>query len=126
MDQRSLADFETAALDRRIEALALERSLGETEITLTVELGLGLPADPHRPEGLMSRRLIAWTTCVGMSAAIAVAIVLVSARADDAPDTNTSVLVTLTKLERVASRMSSSAMGRWRLRQQATRPSWLP
>jgi outer membrane protein, heavy metal efflux system len=43
MDQRSLADFETTALDRRIEALALERSLGETEITLTVELGLGLP-----------------------------------------------------------------------------------
>jgi outer membrane protein, heavy metal efflux system len=44
MDQRSLTDFETTALDRRIEALALERSLGETEITLTVELGLGLPA----------------------------------------------------------------------------------
>jgi outer membrane protein, heavy metal efflux system len=43
MDQRTLADFETAALDRRVEALALERSLGETEITLTVELGLGLP-----------------------------------------------------------------------------------
>lgn len=43
MDQRSLADFETTALDRRIEALDLERSLGETEITLTVELGLGLP-----------------------------------------------------------------------------------
>jgi outer membrane protein, heavy metal efflux system len=43
MDQRSLADFETTALDRRIEALSLERSLGETEITLTVELGLGLP-----------------------------------------------------------------------------------
>lgn len=43
MDQRSLADFETTALDRRVEALGLERSLGETEITLTVELGLGLP-----------------------------------------------------------------------------------
>ena len=43
MDQRSLADFETTALDRRIEALGLQRSLGETEITLTVELGLGLP-----------------------------------------------------------------------------------
>ena len=43
LDQRSLADFETTALDRRIEALALERSLGETRITLTVELGLGLP-----------------------------------------------------------------------------------
>jgi outer membrane protein TolC len=43
MDQRSIADFETAALERRIEALGLQRSLGETEITLTVELGLGLP-----------------------------------------------------------------------------------
>jgi outer membrane protein, heavy metal efflux system len=43
IDQRSLVDFETTALDRRIEALALERSLGETQITLTVELGLGLP-----------------------------------------------------------------------------------
>jgi outer membrane protein, heavy metal efflux system len=43
MDQRSLADFETTALDRRIEALGLQRSLGETEIALTVELGLGLP-----------------------------------------------------------------------------------
>jgi outer membrane protein TolC len=43
LGQRSLADFETTALDRRIEALGLQRSLGETEITLTVELGLGLP-----------------------------------------------------------------------------------
>lgn len=43
MDQRSLADFETTAVDRRVEALALQRSLGETQITLTVELGLGLP-----------------------------------------------------------------------------------
>jgi outer membrane protein TolC len=43
IDQRSLADFETTALERRVEALALERSLGETRITLTVALGLGLP-----------------------------------------------------------------------------------
>ncbi|HEX4266942.1 MAG TPA: TolC family protein [Steroidobacteraceae bacterium] len=50
MDQRSLTDFETTALDRRIEALALERSLGETEITLTVELGLGLPQIRIAPE----------------------------------------------------------------------------
>jgi outer membrane protein TolC len=56
MDQRSLADFETTALDRRIEALALERALGETQITLTVELGLGLPqtriataSNPRKP-----------------------------------------------------------------------------
>jgi cobalt-zinc-cadmium efflux system outer membrane protein len=43
LDQRSLADFETTALQRRIEAMALERSLGEARITLTVDLGLGLP-----------------------------------------------------------------------------------
>lgn len=43
IDQRALADFETTALERTIEALALERSLGETQITLTVALGLGLP-----------------------------------------------------------------------------------
>jgi cobalt-zinc-cadmium efflux system outer membrane protein len=43
LDQRSLADFESTALQRRIEAIALERSLGEARITLTVDLGLGLP-----------------------------------------------------------------------------------
>jgi len=43
LDQRSLADFQTTALQRRIEAMALERSLGEARITLTVDLGLGLP-----------------------------------------------------------------------------------
>jgi cobalt-zinc-cadmium efflux system outer membrane protein len=43
LDQRSLADFETTALQRRIEAIALERSLAEARITLTVDLGLGLP-----------------------------------------------------------------------------------
>ena len=56
LDQRSLADFQTTALQRRIEALALERSLGEARITLTVDLGLGLPqtriatlADSRKP-----------------------------------------------------------------------------
>ena len=43
LDQRSLADFQTTALQRRIEAIALERSLGEARITLAVDLGLGLP-----------------------------------------------------------------------------------
>ena len=43
IDQRALADFVTTALERRVEALALVRSLGETQITLTVDLGLGLP-----------------------------------------------------------------------------------
>lgn len=43
LDQRSLADFETTALQREIEAMALERSLGEARISMTIELGLGLP-----------------------------------------------------------------------------------
>jgi outer membrane protein, heavy metal efflux system len=43
LDQRSLADFQSTALQRRIEAIALERSLAEARITLTVYLGLGLP-----------------------------------------------------------------------------------
>ena len=43
LDQRALADFETTALQRRIEAFNLERSLAEARITLTVDLGLGLP-----------------------------------------------------------------------------------
>jgi outer membrane protein, heavy metal efflux system len=50
LDQRTLADFETTALDRRIEALGLERALGETQITLTVDLGLGLPQIRIVPE----------------------------------------------------------------------------
>ena len=56
LDQRSLADFETTALQRRIEAFALERALGEARITLTVDLGLGLPqtriATPDHSRGL--------------------------------------------------------------------------
>ena len=56
LDQRSLADFETTALQRRIEAMTLERSLGEARITLTVDLGLGLPqtriATPENPRKL--------------------------------------------------------------------------
>lgn len=43
----------------------------------------------------MSRRSIAWITCLGISAAI----MLPLARADDAADANTSVLVTLTRLK---------------------------
>jgi cobalt-zinc-cadmium efflux system outer membrane protein len=56
LDQRSLADYETTALQRQIEALALERSLGEAHIDMTIELGLGLPqtrilppANPRKP-----------------------------------------------------------------------------
>jgi membrane fusion protein, multidrug efflux system len=50
----------------------------------------------------MSRRPIAWIGCMAMSAAaiaIVIAMALARARADDASDTNTSVLVTLAKLQ---------------------------
>ena len=43
LDSRSLVDYETTALRRRIEANTLELSLGEAHIALTVDLGLGLP-----------------------------------------------------------------------------------
>jgi len=43
IDQRSLIDYETTALQRASEVIALERSFGEDRILLTVALGLGLP-----------------------------------------------------------------------------------
>jgi hypothetical protein len=43
LDQRAWTDYETTALQRQLEVIALERSLGEVEIALTVELGMGLP-----------------------------------------------------------------------------------
>jgi outer membrane protein TolC len=43
LDQRSLADFETTALERGLDRATLERSYGEDTITLAVDLGLGLP-----------------------------------------------------------------------------------
>jgi cobalt-zinc-cadmium efflux system outer membrane protein len=56
LDQRSLADYETTALQRQIEQMALERTLGEARIAMTIELGLGLPqsriaplANPRKP-----------------------------------------------------------------------------
>ena len=56
LDQQSLADYETSSLQREIEAMALERSLGEARIAMTIELGLGLPrtrivplANPRKP-----------------------------------------------------------------------------
>ena len=43
LDQRAWTDYETTTLQRELEVISLERSLGEIEITLTVELGIGLP-----------------------------------------------------------------------------------
>ncbi len=43
IDQRALADYETTALNRELEAVALARALGEAEIVMTVELARGLP-----------------------------------------------------------------------------------
>lgn len=43
IDQRAWTDFQTTSLERRLAVIALEKSLGEAEITLTVELGIGLP-----------------------------------------------------------------------------------
>lgn len=58
LNQRSLVDYETTALQRQIQADALALSLGKARVALTVDLGLGLPririAQPEHsrtPEG---------------------------------------------------------------------------
>ncbi len=56
LDQRSLADYQTTALQRRLEVVALERSLGEARITLAVELALGLPTTRVAVPGSKERR----------------------------------------------------------------------
>ena len=43
IDERSLTDYLSTALARRLEANALASALGQARIALTVELGLGLP-----------------------------------------------------------------------------------
>jgi outer membrane protein, heavy metal efflux system len=43
LDQRSLTDYATAALERAVQVTALERQIGEDRVFLAVELGLGLP-----------------------------------------------------------------------------------
>ena len=49
LDQRSLRDYESTALDRRLEVFGLERGLDEARIALALELGLGLPQTRMAP-----------------------------------------------------------------------------
>lgn len=43
LDQRSLTDYESAALERNLESVTLQRSLAEAQVSLSVLLGIGLP-----------------------------------------------------------------------------------
>lgn len=43
IDERTLTDYETTALEREVEAADIERRIAEDRIFLTVELGLDLP-----------------------------------------------------------------------------------
>jgi cobalt-zinc-cadmium efflux system outer membrane protein len=43
LDQRTVTDYETTALERRLEVIAIERQIVEDKIFIAVELGLGLP-----------------------------------------------------------------------------------
>jgi outer membrane protein TolC len=43
LDQRTLTDYETTALDRGLQVVNIERQINEDKIFLAVELGLGLP-----------------------------------------------------------------------------------
>lgn len=49
LDQRSLTDFESTALDRRLDVFSLERGLAEARIALALELGSGLPSTRIAP-----------------------------------------------------------------------------
>jgi outer membrane protein, heavy metal efflux system len=49
LDERSLTDYETTALERTLQLLSLERQIGEDHIFIAVELGLGLPATRITP-----------------------------------------------------------------------------
>ncbi|MDE2188032.1 MAG: TolC family protein [Betaproteobacteria bacterium] len=54
LDQRTLDDYESTALQQRLALFDLQRGLGEARIALTLELGLGLP--PARIAPLDSKR----------------------------------------------------------------------
>lgn len=43
VDQRTLTDYETTALQRHLDVIDLERGLAQARIALALELGLGLP-----------------------------------------------------------------------------------
>ncbi|HTT04640.1 MAG TPA: TolC family protein [Steroidobacteraceae bacterium] len=43
IDQRSLVEFQTAALERALATTTLQRTLAETRVSLAVDLGIGLP-----------------------------------------------------------------------------------
>ncbi len=43
LDQRTLTDYETTALERALQVVTIERQINEGKIFLAVELGLGLP-----------------------------------------------------------------------------------
>ena len=43
IDQRTVTDFETTALERRLEVITIERQINENKIFIAVELGLDLP-----------------------------------------------------------------------------------
>ncbi len=43
LDQRTVTDYETTALERALQVVNIERQIEEDEVFLAVELGLGLP-----------------------------------------------------------------------------------
>ncbi|MGH7088800.1 MAG: TolC family protein, partial [Stellaceae bacterium] len=49
IDQRALADYESASLDRQLDVLGYTRNLQENSLGLSVELGLGFPRTIFAP-----------------------------------------------------------------------------
>jgi outer membrane protein TolC len=56
LDQRSLTEYETTALERELGVVDLDKSIGEDRIALGVELGIGLPLTRIVPTTRISLR----------------------------------------------------------------------
>lgn len=57
LDQRSLVDYETTALHRKLEVVRYRRTLEEDSLALVVELGLGLPQTLVSPVSAAASRI---------------------------------------------------------------------
>lgn len=55
ISQRDLTDFQTTALDRQLDALGYERTLEESSLALSIELGLGFPQTMIAPHDQVTR-----------------------------------------------------------------------
>ena len=100
LDQRSLTDYETTALQRALEVVDLERSIGADRITLAIELAIGLPAARIAPPDRTNPRMMRSLLRIGRIA-IVLPLLATAGHAQTQHDVQQpSVLVQLTRLDK--------------------------